>query len=345
MAIDFPNTPALNDEFSAEGRTWIWNGYAWDSVGTVLEEGPVGPQGPQGIQGPPGNLDNLNVSSPITYDLPTSTVGFAGIALDDVTNVNAPTPATGDQLTWNGTAWVNQADPAPTAPAWADITGKPSLIESSLIDAAGDLIIGTADNTAGRLAKGATGSLLKTNGSTVEWIAPGTSGQLLSSTGTDLAWTAPPAAGSMTLLSTNNIDGTDVVISGISTAYKSLYILATDINISAGSNQPLYIRPNSLATDLNYVFVTNTTSWQNDASGVFSWGWLNNTTWASSYSFRIDNYASTDSFKPVLFYGASNNGWGTLGGGAIRNDGAITSLLFRASGFTVTGVIKIYGVN
>lgn len=29
MAINFPDTPALNDEFTAAGRTWIWDGSAW----------------------------------------------------------------------------------------------------------------------------------------------------------------------------------------------------------------------------------------------------------------------------------------------------------------------------
>lgn len=29
-AIDFPNSPVLNDEFSANGKTWIYNGTTWD---------------------------------------------------------------------------------------------------------------------------------------------------------------------------------------------------------------------------------------------------------------------------------------------------------------------------
>jgi hypothetical protein len=31
-AIDFPNSPTLNQEFSAAGRTWKWNGTAWVTV-------------------------------------------------------------------------------------------------------------------------------------------------------------------------------------------------------------------------------------------------------------------------------------------------------------------------
>ena len=29
-AIDFPTSPALNDEYTFEGRTWLWNGTGWE---------------------------------------------------------------------------------------------------------------------------------------------------------------------------------------------------------------------------------------------------------------------------------------------------------------------------
>ena len=30
MALDFPPTPALNEIYTYEGRSWQWNGIAWD---------------------------------------------------------------------------------------------------------------------------------------------------------------------------------------------------------------------------------------------------------------------------------------------------------------------------
>lgn len=32
MAIDFPNSPTLNQMFSASGRTWKWTGVRWEIV-------------------------------------------------------------------------------------------------------------------------------------------------------------------------------------------------------------------------------------------------------------------------------------------------------------------------
>lgn len=32
MAINFPDSPTLNDEFTAAGRTWIWDGTTWNSA-------------------------------------------------------------------------------------------------------------------------------------------------------------------------------------------------------------------------------------------------------------------------------------------------------------------------
>jgi hypothetical protein len=136
-SIDFPNNPTVNQEFTSGNRTWIWTGTAWDSKGTIQAPGPANELSvgtvttvvdgndaevtitgespeqtinfviPAGPQGPPGNLTNLQATSPILYNSGTSTLSFAGITLDDVTNVSAASPSTGDTIYWNGTAWVN----------------------------------------------------------------------------------------------------------------------------------------------------------------------------------------------------------------------------------------------
>ena len=58
MAIlDFPSSPALNDEYDAgNGVTYVFNGYAWDIKIKAAEvvEGPPGPKGDTGPAGPAG---------------------------------------------------------------------------------------------------------------------------------------------------------------------------------------------------------------------------------------------------------------------------------------------------
>ena len=39
MAIDFPNSPATNNTFSAAGKTWVYNGTAWTLVGATSGSG------------------------------------------------------------------------------------------------------------------------------------------------------------------------------------------------------------------------------------------------------------------------------------------------------------------
>lgn len=31
MAIDFPNSPTVDDEFTADGRIWVWTGAVWNA--------------------------------------------------------------------------------------------------------------------------------------------------------------------------------------------------------------------------------------------------------------------------------------------------------------------------
>jgi hypothetical protein len=52
MAINFPNAPTLNSEFSAGDRTWVWNGTYWEAISTTI--GYSGSQGNLGYTGSAG---------------------------------------------------------------------------------------------------------------------------------------------------------------------------------------------------------------------------------------------------------------------------------------------------
>jgi len=55
-AINFPDSPTLNEEFTANGRTWIWDGSVWNAKETTVVL--------------------LTADAPLTYDSETSTVGI-----------------------------------------------------------------------------------------------------------------------------------------------------------------------------------------------------------------------------------------------------------------------------
>lgn len=45
-AINFPDSPSVNDTFTASGRTWTWNGTVWvslaaDFVDQLAEKAPL----------------------------------------------------------------------------------------------------------------------------------------------------------------------------------------------------------------------------------------------------------------------------------------------------------------
>ena len=59
MALNFPIATTTGETYSSGQNTWVWNGYAWDSLGistsaAVGSQGSTGPQGPQGYQGNTG---------------------------------------------------------------------------------------------------------------------------------------------------------------------------------------------------------------------------------------------------------------------------------------------------
>lgn len=74
-AIDFPNSPAVNDLFTVDNRTWKWNGSTWDMM----------------------------------------SVAFAHThAMADLTSFAVTSPTTGQLLSYNGTTskWVNADAPS-----------------------------------------------------------------------------------------------------------------------------------------------------------------------------------------------------------------------------------------
>jgi hypothetical protein len=104
-AIDFPNSPSLNQEFSAGGNTWRWTGTVWATVKIV----PTGPTGAQGIQGPTGPTGSTGPQGQGLTILGSYSTYQQLIAADPVGSVGEAYIINGDLYVWSTTtsAWVN----------------------------------------------------------------------------------------------------------------------------------------------------------------------------------------------------------------------------------------------
>jgi hypothetical protein len=104
MAIDFPNSPTTGQTFTSGTRTWTYDGSIWNltAYGPVGPTGPTGPAGATGATGPQGAVGSQGAQGP---QGPTGSVGT--IVLDSLTDVAISTPASGQNLVYNGTTWVN----------------------------------------------------------------------------------------------------------------------------------------------------------------------------------------------------------------------------------------------
>jgi hypothetical protein len=94
MPLTFPSSPTLNQETTTGGRTYKWNGQAWELVGS----GIAGPTGSVGATGPTGSAGAAStVTGPTgpasTVTGPTGSAGAAGSTGATGPSVTGPTGA------------------------------------------------------------------------------------------------------------------------------------------------------------------------------------------------------------------------------------------------------------
>jgi hypothetical protein len=119
MAINFPDNPSVNDEFQAQGRTWIWNGISWDAVVATIDAGKfiASTTPPENAQQGQGWFDPDTAQFFIYYDNVWVEVG---------PTLTGPTGATGTP----GRFLVSETEPlgAVEGDAWFDATSSRTYI-------------------------------------------------------------------------------------------------------------------------------------------------------------------------------------------------------------------------
>jgi hypothetical protein len=213
-----------------------------------------------------------------------------------------------------------------------DVTVTNSM--ATEIDAKGDLIGGTGDNTFSRLAVGANDTVLTAD----------------SSQATGLKW-ATPTAGGMTLLETLSFSGASVTSSSIPGTYKNLEIIVRNFLPDVDSRLNMRINGD---TSSNYAITTINN--QNNIATSQTFAIMGDSQYPSSSNSLIQvfvpDYANATTVKMLLSYSITNNvvtpGNFQMNRYANVYDqtGAITTLtFFPDTGNFTSGEALIYGVK
>ena len=217
-----------------------------------------------------------------------------------------------------------------------------AAIQETIVDAKGDLIVGTGADAVARLAVGTNGHTLVADSS----VSP-----------TGLKWAAP-AAGGMTELASGSLSGTTVTLSSISGSYKNLQFVVRDF-IGGNTNGSFYaqLRVNGdtgtayTGSVLQSVGATpstfNTTSFTLNADDI-----ARNTDRNASIVIDFYDYANTSANKNILALLSGykdTNFYSSFSHGAYRpaTAAAITSISLicsDAAGWT-QGTYVLYGVS
>ena len=170
------------------------------------------------------------------------------------------------------------------------------------------------------------------------------------------AWTSlayyVTGTGGETLLSTTTLSGTSTTISSIDQTYKSLIIVIENLIVSSQTSVLFAI--NGLSNGGFWTGLYNNTFCYQSNQPFQVDGYTGNViaTGPLTGSIRIDDYASTatGSYKATIgagnFYHTSLGQVGWFNAGGWVTSSAITSLTIKSNSTpTLTGTIKLYGVN
>jgi hypothetical protein len=219
-------------------------------------------------------------------------------------------------------------------------TNAGAAIAKATVDAKGDLIAGTADNTVARLAVGANNTILVAD----------------SSTATGLKWAAPASGGGLTLLSTTSLSGATTTVTISDSSYINLFVVAYRVsNDTNNGDFRLKLNSDTSMVQADIYRFSSTTG-----TGGVGGGFLNltngngivRTNNDNYFAINIYNYASAAQYKAFDFRGiftstqSGNPVTVEFGAGGYPTNTAITSLIFENSNGNLNGgTVLVYGVK
>lgn len=98
MPLDFPQTPYLNEIYTFGGRSWIWNGTAWD----VSTSGSITPAGVSTLTGTTGEVEVSGLTGDIVVGLPNNVTISGSLTVLGNINTNGYFVADGSIITKTG---------------------------------------------------------------------------------------------------------------------------------------------------------------------------------------------------------------------------------------------------
>jgi len=216
-----------------------------------------------------------------------------------------------------------------------------NAIQNAIVDAKGDIIAATANDTPARLAVGANDTVLTAD----------------SSTATGLKWAAPASSGGWTLINTGGttLTGGSVTLSSIPATYQELVLYIVDYYPNT-TDKRLLMQFNGDTTSSNYfslitrVSAGGGASWDTNAQPYLTGEGLQNSDQNSEIYLRIPNYYSSAANKTAQGNATFNLSAGTKHYNSTNffwlSSAAINSItLLSQTGNLGGGTVYLYGAK